>query len=203
MNSTIRFVLVGLCVVCLATPAMTQSIISVGVFGGPHFGSMTTDPEISNDTRAGLAAGANIEFGLSPMFYISAGASYVQKGSKITAGSQSVTFAFDYIDIPVQVKLKFPIPASPFKPFIYGGGTVGILMKSELSSGDQSVDVKDDMESTMFSAEFGAGGEFSLNPVTSIFASVGYSVGLSDVAKGDGSIKLNGVPIVVGVRFGL
>jgi opacity protein-like surface antigen len=207
MKRILLVVLVVLCIGTLVSAGSAQTKISLGLGVGPNFASLTTDPDLSWDSRFGFIIGADVELMFSEMWGLQAGAEYIMKGAEYTFLGETLTMKLSYISIPVYAKVKFSLDGSAFKPFLFAGPQIGFITSAEIEAGGTSQDVKDQFESTDFALDFGAGGEYALNPKTAIFASLGYSLGLSNIAKLDageeGSIKTTGFQILVGVRLSL
>lgn len=195
----------------LTSIAMAQPSVGIGVQAGINFANATTSPtSISTTSRTGLMLGGYVDIGLSDVLSIQPGLMYVQKGAEfsVSAGgtTATATWKFDYIELPVLLMAHFG--PSEFKPTLFAGPNIGINLKAEAeaTSGSQSstMDLKDDVESIDFALDFGAGGEYQINPTTALFANIRYSLGLSDIDKdGTSSWKSTGVQILVGAEFGI
>jgi opacity protein-like surface antigen len=205
-----RVMLVALLVLCVGTlvgVGSAQTKFSLGVNVGPNFANLKTDPDLSWDSRFGFIIGADAEFMFSDMWGLQAGVEYIMKGAEYTFLNETVTIKLSDISIPIYVKVKFPLDGSAFKPFLFAGPQIGFITSAEIEGGGTTQDVKDQFESMDFALDFGAGGQYALNPKTAIFASLGYSLGLVNIVKLDvgeeGSMKTTGFQILVGVRFQL
>jgi hypothetical protein len=193
----------------------SQTPINLGFQGGINLANAKITPDISTSTRTGFMGGAVLEVEFSDIFSVQPEVLYIQKGAKYSdvmpvpsVGDVpfDATFKFDYIEIPVLLKATFG--SSSFRPFVFAGPNVGFKMKSELeieAMGQAATqDLKDETESIDFAIDFGAGGEFKIAKVTTVFASVRYSLGLTDVIKDpDASAKTTGIQIMVGAMWGL
>jgi opacity protein-like surface antigen len=208
MTRSLVLVVVALCLV--GVPAFAQSSINIGAQGGVNFGNADITPDLSTTTRTGFMVGAVVEFEITEMFSIQPEVLYVQKGAKFEMNVSSMdvkaTFKFDYIEIPVLFKATFG--SSGFRPFVFAGPNVGFNMVSELEGeimGQTATqDMSEDTESIDFALDFGGGGEFALNESTTLFGSVRYSLGLTDIIKAeDATAKSNGIQVMVGIKWGL
>ena len=85
---------------------------SVGAFAQYNAGDITIQPKVGlsiadytdvddSKTRAGVVAGAELEYHVSPMFGLSAGLLYSMQGCKYDEDKATVTLKNDYINIPV------------------------------------------------------------------------------------------------------
>jgi hypothetical protein len=203
-----RFVLctlVLLCVVSLTNIGAAQSKIAVGGYAGLNIATLSMDPEyISLDSRTGLMVGGFAEFELAKMFYLEAGLAYVQNGAAKEILIVTATLKEDYLQIPVHAKVKFHLVGSSFTPYIYVGLNAGFLLNSEVEGAGVTLDTKDSIASTNFAADFGVGGELAVGPAISLFATVGYSWGFTDIDKTDYmKTYTRAIPIAIGVRFAL
>lgn len=97
---------------------------------------------------------------------------------KIADGSEDVTTALSYIDIPVL--------------FRYGGGKgfyfeagpqIGILSGAKDKWDDETLDVKESLKGTNVALVLGAGGDFPVGENLTITAGVRLGYGFSDVTK--------------------
>jgi hypothetical protein len=200
-----------LAVLISTTIASAQSPLKIGVEGGVNFGNASTSPtSVSFSSRTGLMAGALLEVYVSDVFYFQPEVLYAQKGAEFSvsssSGSGTLTWKFDYIEIPLLLEAKFG--QSEFKPMIYGGPNIGfnVSATAEGSNGSSSgsVDIKDQVESIDFALDFGAGGEYAINPTTALIASIRYSLGISDIDKDATSTwNTRGVQLLVGAKFTL
>ena len=209
MTRLLVLIVVAVCVA--GVPAFAQSSINIGAQGGVNFGNANITPDLSTSTRTGFMARALVEFVLSDMFSIQPEVLYAQKGAKFSMdvpgfGEVKATFKFDYIEIPVLFKATFG--SSGFRPFLFAGPNVGFNMVSELEAEimgqTQTEDIGEDTESIDFALDFGGGGEFAVNKSMTLFGSVRYSLGLTDIVKPeDATAKSNGIQVMVGVKWGL
>ena len=128
-----------------------------GIKAGLVSSKLTGDDVNDNaDRRSGFAAGAFINFGLSPLpLSIQVEALYVMKGADEEDVEEEITFntelKFTYLEIPVLAKLTV-VAVPGLKLQVFGGPSLGILLsaKSKLTVGNESaeIDIKDDVKST-------------------------------------------------------
>lgn len=177
-------------------------------------GNADIDPPLDTKRTIGFMGGAVLEIEFSEIFSVQPEVMYIQKRAKYSDVvnvppfgdvSFDATFKTDYIEIPILLKATFG--TSDFKPFVFAGPNIGIMMSSELevkAMGEtQSESIKDETESTDFAIDFGAGGEFKVGSAT-VFVSGRYSLGLSDTVKDPNvKAKTNGIQILVGAMWPL
>ena len=196
---------------CCSTSALAQATASFGFQAGLNFANASTSPaSISTSSRTGVMVGAQIEIGLSNILSIQTELFYIQKGAEfnISSGgtSTTATWKFDYVEVPVLLKARFG--SAKFKPFIFAGPNFGVTTKAEgevkVGSESQTVDLKDQIESSDITLDFGAGVEYQVSSTTTLIGSIRYSLGLNDIDKDNtASWKSTGVQLVVGAKFSL
>lgn len=129
---------------------------------------------------------------ISPEFH------WMQKGGKLkdlngTPGEVSQTF--NYLEIPLLLKLNFGKPAGFF---LFGGPSVGYLLNGTDKDGDgQTNDIDMDFYKR---AEFGAhvGGGLALGPIR---IDLRYIFGLTDIFDDDTDVQITNSSIGAGVSF--
>lgn len=177
-----------------STPAQTP--ISLGVKGGLNLAnaSATQLPagfELSSRTAIGF--GGIVEIGLSDPIYLQTEPRYIQKGAdlKFTFTAFGETFTgsgtgrFNYVEIPVSLKAKFD--AGTVTPYLFAGPTLSFLLSAEREFESQgqkeTINIKDEIESTEFSLDFGGGIAYPIAPKMSLTMDVRYTLGLTNIAK--------------------
>lgn len=126
-----------------------------------------------------LTGGLSLEAGISDNFGVQLEVNYSRQGTAVVAddGSSAGSFNFDYITIPVVIKL-YGTPRLNF----FAGPQVGLLLsaKSKIQNSPEE-DVKDQFKSTDFYAVFGAEYKFA----NGIFVNARYNLGLSNIVEED------------------
>ncbi len=102
-------------VAALVLPAALAAQADVGVKGGLSFGNISNKGVLPGnlDTRTGFAIG--LYLGTGGVLGIGAEGLYAQRGLESDVASTTES-KLDFIDVPVYLKVKLPIPA--IKPFI-------------------------------------------------------------------------------------
>lgn len=184
----------------------------IGPFGGINFAKFGGSDVGSVDTRTGFQAGIFASFPIGKYVAIAPSVSYSQEGTSVdVGGGVSGTFALDYIEVPVLLKLGAPLAGTgQLRPYVMAGPALGFLLscKVKASSGSQSaeVDCDDpslnglDTKTVQFSAQFGAGldiGRFTLG--------LRYHLGLTSVddSGADADVKNRVFSIIAGYGFRL
>lgn len=177
---------------------------------GLNFANATvTSPTTNVSSRTGLIFGGNLEVGLTENFFVQPGIRYIQKGAEsvsTVAGSTVTTaFNFDYLEFPVLAKAK--LADGDFKPFAFFGPSFGVLLSANLdstaNSRTTSTNISSNTENTDFSLLFGVGGEYPLNKTMDLTASIGFSLGLTDVNTTSVSWKNTGTQLLAGAKWNL
>jgi hypothetical protein len=90
---------------------------------------------------------------------------YTRMGGRYAEGANSLEFRFDYVQVPVLLKLNI-IPAGPIRPFIYGGAYGGYLVKATgvmVEGGETtSADIRDTYQEFDYGVLGGVGLTFKL-----------------------------------------
>jgi hypothetical protein len=190
--------------VLVAIPATAQH--RIGFIGGLNLANVSVDPEetgieYSNRTAFGgggvldLRLAENIALQLEPMF--------LQKGTKVTDGSDEVKVKLSYIEVPVL--LKFMLGQSPTRPYIMAGPSAGFRLSAKVSNGGE-IDIKDVIKSTDFGLDFGAGISFPAGN-NAIFVEGRYGLGLSNInddpTDTNTDVKNKGIQFMAGITFPL
>lgn len=95
-------------------------------------------------------------------------------------------------------KYSFNLPASPVKPYAFGGLGMARLSTSDFEGTDLALTtaINDGLQSTSeFYWNIGAGAEFSLSPMVSLFAQARY---INVATEGD---ALTWIPVSLGLKF--
>lgn len=143
-----------------------------------------------NSMKIGLFGGADVQYQVSPLVGLSAGAFYSMQGCE---GSNDFKWSVDEINIPLVAHFYV---APNFALNL--GLQPGFIVASEQKSGDHSTDVKSTMQSLELSLPIGASYEYQ-----DFVFDARYNLGLSKVNKSDGSIRNSVIQFSVGYKFDL
>lgn len=205
-----------------------QPTISLGARAGLSLANLSFDPDIpsqiSKSSRTGFKIGGLAEIGFIPMLAVQIEPMFATGGTELSGPifnngfssvSGKITYKISYLEIPILLKFKIPVPGS-ISPYVFAGPNIGFIMSSKESdepSGYNSseTDLKDYVSSVNFALDFGAGAGFKVNALTTVLLDVRYSLGLTNVLNdkgkqnygGNQSIKSNAIQIVAGVMFAL
>ena len=140
----------------------------LGVKAGLNFADISdvekldTIDKIENETKHGFVVGGHINFPLSPAMKLQVEGLYSVKGSEgnVAGGGfdvQKWENKLTYLEIPVLLKFELPTPA--LKPFVYGGGSVAILLTAEERIRGEWYDIKDGLKGNDYGLVVGGGVE--------------------------------------------
>ena len=114
------------------------------------------------NSRTGFNGGIFFMYQFSDLFAIQPEAYYTMKGATADImGIVDLTLSFDYIEVPVLLKLIIPVEGSNIRPTILVGPSLGFnttaKLKLEADGESEETDLKDDTKSTDFGLVFGGG----------------------------------------------
>lgn len=163
--------LIVLTAALLGAPAVGYAQVpSFGIKGGLNLANVGGDGVEDVDYKAGLNLGAFVSIPTGAMFAIQPEAYFSQKGAK----SGSVKSSFNYLEIPVLLKLSPSLPGDFVRPIFFAGPSAGILMGAK--AGD--FDIKDELKTADFGLTIGGGVEFG-----KLSIDARYNLGLSSINK--------------------
>jgi hypothetical protein len=152
-----------------AIPAAAEAQFSVGIKGGLAFATISENDLTPNlDSRLGWLAGAHLTLGAG-LISIQPEALIAQLGAE----SDSDELKLNYLVVPVNLRLNFGMGA-PVSPFILAGPYAAFKLSCDLND----IDCSDEIESTDFGVDFGAGLKFGGR----FFAEARYMLGLKKIS---------------------
>ncbi len=187
-------------VFAISYQANAQLGVKLGYNFAKQSGSELTG--MSEKSLNNLMFGAFLEKDLIPLLDLRIGAEYSPKGTKYEGGGYYTQAKINYLEIPIQAKLKLgPV-------YALGGvyGAYALSGKSETDiPGQENSDIKfdNDYKRLDYGMKFGAGFQTGLGPLH-IFAQGEYSFGLADIndfGSGD-AVKNNVISVSAGVVLG-
>lgn len=137
--------------------------------------------------------GGFAEIGISDKFAIQPELMYSMQGAKYDGGKTNLS----YLNVPVMAKY---FVAEGFS--LEAGPQIGFLLSAkDKEDGEDSVDMKDELESIDFGVNFGAGYDFTEN----LSAGLRYNLGLTNIVKNvpgeDFKITNNVFSVSLGYKF--
>jgi len=181
-------------VTALITTIATAQI-QFGVKAGLNLSNLSLSPkssEASFSFKPDFNAGGLVFIPISEMLALQPEVMYSGQGAKVKSGSESGTYNFGYINIPVLLKYHHE---SGF--FAELGPQVGFNISAKAKADGQSQDLKDEIKSTDFSGVFGLGYLSSIN----LGIDARYNLGFANIVKNSSDTKLKNGVIQVSVFY--
>lgn len=207
-----------LLLIALAAPALhaqnSDNRRSLEVTGGTNHSRFTDE---GADCFLGWFFGADVVLCESRPLRFSTGLQYRQSGSEYKSGEDfgedgSYTFetreSLGYFSIPAEVRYEFD--AGKIKPFVRGGGTLGLLLSAKSKTttnfngrkNKSETDIKDQKKSANLGFSLGGGVSFPLGKYRGI-VSVRYLIGLTNIVKNNGAPSVRTNDLTYSVGFGV
>ncbi len=157
--------------------------------------TLTTITGGNADMKVGLAAGAEVEYGITDKFGLTGGLIYSMQGAKSNSNNVDETYNMDYLNIPILANY-YIIPGLAIKAGLQPGFKVRGKYKAE--SGGQKVEQDiNGGKSVDFSIPFGISYQIS-----DFVIDARYQLGLTNIFDG-GSSKNSVFMFSVGYKFSL
>jgi hypothetical protein len=204
-----RFMVVVLAALCVAALLPQTLSAGFGIKGGYTLSkfSLTTDEPLpfSFVNLPYYTGGIYFSLKLGPLA-IQPEVLYTRMGARYAVEGDSLEYRFDYIQVPLLLKLSV-IPAGPIRPVIFAGGYGSYMLKAngvETVDGEsESTDLGDMFEKYDYGVIGGAGLEFKL-PGISFSIEGRYNYGLknilADPIAGE-AVKNRSIMALVGIGF--
>jgi len=164
--------------VALPQPAAAgvQFGLKVGANMAKPTGADAQDPLATIKSRVGFTGGIFLAFNFGKVVTIQSEVLYTMKGATYVALDDSYTDKLyaDYIEIPLLLKLKIPLPG--IQPFVFAGPSVGFKLSDKIEENglpDPEFIFKNNDYGAIFGAGFNLGRSFMID--------VRYSLGLQKV----------------------
>ena len=189
MKRLITAVVIAAFAILVSLPSPVAAGIQFGLKAGGNIAKPTgADVDNINETlksKIGFIGGIFLAINLGQAVTIQWEALYTMKGATYAALDDTYTKKLyaDYIEIPLLLKLKIPMPV--VQPFIFAGPSVGFKLSEKLEQDGQPID-ETWLKNNDYGAVFGGG----LNLGRNFMADIRYSLGLQKVkAIIDGAIE--------------
>lgn len=190
---------------CLLLCAPEAFGFSIGVEGGLSLAQQKKEPLVSSTLSklVGPAGGVFLDFPLSQWLFFGPEVLYVQKGTKLDILTLEASYAYNYVDLPLLLKVR--LGKQRFAFTLFAGPAVGYLVSAKSTSLGTTSDISSQVKKVDFSAHLGAAFEVRMGKRTKMFVSARYMLGLQDM-ENDGvassSTKNNAIIGLVGFVFG-
>jgi hypothetical protein len=171
-----------LSIMFIATSAAAVDIM-LGLKGGVNIANVHGEdiPE-DNKTRLGFIGGVSFDFKVHEMFSLQPELLYSMKGCKLTAGDDEAVWKFNYIEIPVLVKLHIPA-GEAVDPSFFVGPAVGMNLSADFEitedSETESIDISDNVKDVEFSVVVGAGLDITVGERGAFIIDLRFDYGLT------------------------
>jgi len=191
--------LLGLSPLALAdttTTTVETQPVRLGIEAGMTFSNVSGPADVSTSNRSGLAAGVNVELPLGAYVALQPELLFVQRGVNLAkAGNLSVDAKYNSLELPLLGKLRLNGPVSPYLV----AGPVAIwnisrTLEASGPSGSEGISFKP--KTFDFGATLGAGVD-----VGPVFATVRYTVGITELNENSADWKSRGWHLLAGLRF--
>jgi hypothetical protein len=204
MKKAMLVVLVALAVVALVPQTLSAGVGIKGGYSWSKF-SPSEPPPFTLGNLSYFVGGIyfNINMGflsLQPEVL------YTRMGARAEEAGDSLEYRFDYIQVPVLLKINV-IPAGPVRPFIAVGGYGSYLLKAKgvmvVGGVTEEEDLSDTFQKYDYGAVGGAGLAFHL-PGISITVEGRYNLGLANILKDPSEgeyVKNRSIMALVGIGF--
>ncbi|MGZ5495492.1 MAG: porin family protein [Candidatus Aminicenantales bacterium] len=166
----------------LTLPQPARADIQFGIKAGGNMakprGIDAQDPMATLKNKVGFNGGVFLALNFGRVVTIQWEALYTMKGATYVALDDSYTDKLyaDYIEVPLLLKLKLPLPV--IQPFVFAGPTVGFKLQEKLESNGEQVPLTENLlKNNDYGAIFGAG----LNLGRNFMVDVRYSLGMQKV----------------------
>ena len=173
MNKLLRILAIGAFTAMLVLPQTAAADVRFGIKGGANIANVNGDfaGQISDwKSTVGFCGGVFLELNLGRVLTIQPEVLYTMKGADTGTGK----LTFDYIEIPVLLKLR--IPTGSLHPFVFAGPAFGFKLNAVL----EGIKIED-MPTADYSAVLGGG----LQLGRSIHIDARYTMGLQKLAIPD------------------
>ena len=166
----------------LVLPQPAAADIQFGFKAGGNMAKPTgldaQDPLATLKSKVGFMGGIFLAFNFGRVVTIQSEVLYTMKGATYMALDDSYTDKLyaDYIEVPLLLKLKLPLPV--VQPFVFAGPTVGFKLSEKLESNGEEIPLTEALlKNNDYGAIFGAG----LNLGRNFMLDVRYSLGMQKV----------------------
>jgi len=190
-----------------ALPQPAAANVQFGIKAGGNMAKPTgvdaQDPLATLKSKVGFMGGIFLAINFGKVVTIQTEVLYTMKGANYVALDDSYTDKLysDYIEIPLLLKIKIPLPV--IQPFVFAGPSVGFKLNEKLMSNGEEIPLTEALlKNNDYGAIFGAG----LNLGRNFMLDVRYSLGMQKViATIEGEVQpdfKNGVwAATIGIAF--
>jgi len=172
-----------ICLILFSAPSICQ--LQIGAKGGINIAKyIHQETESWTTTLNGVVVGGIGRYTLSDIFSLQLEANYIQKGFTIP---DLLYERSNYLEFPIGLIIKFM--NSDFRPYIYVGGGIGLVLNVEtdwtdIPSGTPGgLGIIEYYRSSDITAQFGTGLEYFIVPSLSIILDARYTPGIFTITR--------------------
>ncbi|MCU0448980.1 MAG: PorT family protein [Bernardetiaceae bacterium] len=198
--------LLPLCFLALIAtqPVVAQdSPLGIGVYIGPSIDWLRTDARAArpDGSIVGMEWGLMLEYMINERYIIHSGVNISHRGGKLgyaeglqlltnnavdLAGNTGVTYNVQFIEIPLQMRLRVTQGTGKVLPFVQFGFNGGFRVggRANITNGNRTISrepVRRDVNDFAFGLVAGAGVEYQINQNNRLLAAVLFGNGFTDV----------------------
>lgn len=166
--------------------------INIGIKGGLNVYNVHNDNNIKYDPRIGFNFGFLGHIHLNNQFAIQPEIVYSAQGAMQNVDNGTNKLNLDYINVPVLLQYMFDNGLR-----LQAGPQVGFLVSAKSKTGNNSIDVKNDMNLIDLALSFGASYVF---PATGLGIDARYNLGLSNINK-NGTVNSTNRGLQLGIFY--
>ena len=166
--------------------------VNIGIKGGVNVYNVHNDNNTRYDPRIGFNFGLLGHIHLNTNFAIQPEIVYSAQGAKQTVTNGTNKLNLDYINVPVLLQYMFDNGLR-----LQAGPQVGFLVSAKSKSGNNSIDVKNDMNPIDFALSFG--GSYVI-PATGFGIDARYNLGLNNINK-NGTVNSTNRGLQLGIFY--
>ena len=160
-----------------------QGTTSLGLRGGLNLASLAFKNS-DYKMKAGANFGAFATRSLEEHWGVTGEINFTQKGAKFDLPTAGSTLTYSYLEIPVYGTYYFLGQESPFRPKIFVGPTVGILMTAKSKVSGLTTDIKESTNTVDVGVVGGLGFNYRLTEGGNwLYFDARYNYGTSDLIK--------------------
>ncbi len=208
-------VLIVLFVLVIVMNTTTAQPINFGVKAGLNFANFGGEESGDWSSRTGMAFGGYFEYPLSNTVSVQPEVIYTMKGARQTdrytfqgaAYTETLTFKYNYLEIPVAGKLSIPLDNTNLTPVLFAGPSFAFRLSSgwEMKEeGDRYEGDDDRVKSFDFGFLIGGGAMFNIG-ARFVEVEIRYNMGLTslDDSGNNHSIKNNVLMLMASYQIGV
>jgi hypothetical protein len=200
------------CALLLLSPPSLSGQKTLGFHGGLSLATIGgSDAEVMDaGYRNGFGLGAFLKVAINDRLSFQPELLYLQKGASATEEDVDITFAVDFVEIPVLLRIDVPTDGS-IAPYFLIGPAIGFRVGCEISAEGDGLEINvdcDEAEATIKSVDFGgvAGAGLSIAAGSgNIHFGARYNFGLMSLDDSDfeDDLKSRAFSILAGYSFPL